>query len=565
MSANAPLQVVLYWHMHQPEYRDRRTGKYYLPWTYLHVIKDYVDMAAHLEAHPQARVVVNFTPTLLEQIGDYAQQLNDYLEHGSALNDPMLEALVSPVLPETPEERLQLINNCLRANEDRVIHRFSHYKRLAEIAAWLEQHQHSIKYIDEQYLIDLLVWFHLAWLGETVRRNNVLIQDMIEKGSGFTVHDRNELVRVIAGLCNEVIPRYRKLAEQGQVELSMTPYAHPIMPLLQDIESATEAMPDTALPHCRHYPDGENRTRWHIEKGIEVFKSFFGLTPRGCWPSEGSISAATLGLLNEYGFAWAASGESVLHNSIRKSELKLDCIHRAYRHQDNNMACFFRDDGLSDLIGFNYSDWHADDAVANLIHHLQNIAHACKDKADTVVSIILDGENAWEYYPENGYYFLDHMYRALVEDPGINLTTYSDVLGNNPEAASLPAIVAGSWVYGTFSTWIGDKDKNRAWDMLCEAKKAFDRVAGSGQLDAAQLEQAEKQLAICEGSDWFWWFGDYNPTGSVKDFDHLYRLQLFDLYTLLGLEPPEDLGNPISHGSGAPARGGVMRRGSEHA
>jgi alpha-amylase/alpha-mannosidase (GH57 family) len=565
MSDKLPLNVVLYWHMHQPEYRDHRTGKYFLPWTYLHVIKDYVDMAAHLEAHPDAKAVVNFTPTLLEQIDNYNHQLKKYLEKGSALNDPMLEALVSPVLPESPEQRHELIRHCLRANEDRLINRFEPYKHLASIAGWLDKQPHSIIYIDDQYLIDLLVWFHLAWLGETVRRTNPRIKELMAKATGYTVHDRNDLVRIIAELSADIIGRYKTLAERGQIELSMTPYAHPIIPLLIDIESATEAMPDALLPHCRHYPDGVNRTHWHIDKGIEVFKKYFGVTPRGCWPSEGSISEATLQLLAERGFEWAASGETVMHNSIHKSGEYIDCVHRGYRYKKADIACFFRDDGLSDLIGFNYSEWHADDAAANLVHHLENIAGACKGNNNATVSIILDGENAWEYYPENGYYFLDSMYRALLQCPDIRLTTYSEILSGKPELTSLSHVVAGSWVYGTFSTWIGEPDKNHAWDLLCDAKKAFDNVISSGKLDTKQRAHAEKQLAICEGSDWFWWFGDYNPADSVKDFDHLYRLQLFNLYMLLGMDPPDNLGAVISHGTGAPVRGGAMRRGTDQA
>jgi alpha-amylase/alpha-mannosidase (GH57 family) len=267
--------------------------------------------------------------------------------------------------------------------------------------------------------------------------------------------------------------------------------------------------------------------------------------------------------LGEYGFNWCASGEAVLRNSLARAEHKgSHCIHKAYRSGDSDTLCFFRDDGLSDLIGFSYADWHADDAVANLLHHLENIAAACKGEEAPIVSIIMDGENAWEYYPNNAYYFLSALYEGLAKHKGINLTTYSDYLAASPPDAALPQLVAGSWVYGTFSTWIGMKDKNRAWDMLAEAKRSADtRLAG--ELEPQLREQIEQQLAICEGSDWFWWMGDYNPVDSVRDFDLLFRRHLANLYLLLGEEPPASLSSVISHGSGAPAMGGVMRRGSE--
>jgi alpha-amylase/alpha-mannosidase (GH57 family) len=566
MSDKPKINLALYWHMHQPEYRDPYAGRYTLPWTYLHIIKDYVDMAAHLEAHPKAYTVVNFTPTLLEQIEDYQKQFDYYRQHGDGFHDPLLEALASPLFPQQHEQRMMLVKQCTRANEQRLIQRFPVFQRLAQMAEWLQEHPDTIHYISDQYLADLLTWYHLAWLGETVRRNDTRIIALIEKAMHFSLHDRNTLLHVMAELVAGVIDRYKALAERGQVELSMTPYAHPIMPLLLDISSARQAMPDVDLPSLSAYPGGEQRSRWHIEHGIEVFERFFGFRPKGCWPAEGSVSEETIALLSEYGFTWLASGETVLRNSLKRSGSELakkgQCVHRAYQYDSTAAACFFRDDGLSDLIGFTYSTWHADDAVANLVHHLENIADACKDE-HALVSIILDGENAWEFYPENGYYFLDALYRTLSEHKRIRLTTYSDYLQREPERHTLRDVVAGSWVYGTFSTWIGDKDKNHGWDMLGEAKRAYDHHVKTNNIAPDKLELINRQLAICEGSDWFWWFGDYNPSDTVNDFDYLYRLQLSDLYLLLGLEPPDYLSEAFSHGSGAPAMGGAMRPGKE--
>ena len=566
MSDKQKLNVVLYWHMHQPEYRDLRTGIYHLPWTYLHIIKDYVDMAAHLEAIPAAKAVVNFTPTLLEQIDDYASQVNNYFAHGSAILDPMLDALIQPVLPNGKEQRLALIKQCLRANEERLINRYPEYRQLADIAEWLDTHPDSIIYVHDQFIADLLVWFHLAWLAETAKRSDLRISKLIKKGNAFSLHDRNELLRIIGELCGNVIHRYRMLAERGQVELSMTPYAHPIMPLLLDVNSARDAIPDVQLPHFDAYPGGYERVEWHIEKGLEVFEKYFGFKPQGCWPSEGSVSEETIRQLDHHGFKWLASGDTVLHNSLKhnESEQENPCLHSAYQYDNTSTACFFRDDGLSDLIGFNYSTWHADDAVANLVHHLESIDQQCNSREDTIVSIILDGENAWEFYPENGYHFLSALYETLSQHSDINLTTYSEFLSRQPKHNQLSRIVAGSWVYGTFSTWIGDVDKNKGWDMLADAKNAYDKQLKERSFSDDELECIVTQLAICEGSDWFWWFGDYNPSDSVTDFDYLYRLQLSNLYMLLGLEPPDYLSESFSHGGGTPAAGGVMRHGQEH-
>ncbi len=564
MSAESRLKVVLCWHMHQPNYLDRESGQYILPWTYLHTTKDYVDMAAIIEAVPGAKAVVNFAPTLLEQIEDYSRQITGYLENGSPLRDPLLAALVTPAPPTDSENRLRLIKACLRANEKRLINRFPHFKMLAELAKCIDEQPLAMHYIAGQYVADLVVWYHLAWLGETVRRSDKRVKALMEKKSGFTQHDRRELLTVIGEIISGTVGRYRALAEAGRVELSVTPYAHPILPLLLDLNSAREAMPDVRLPSLASYPGGEARVRWHIREGVRVFQQHFGMAPRGCWPSEGGVSRATLQLLSEAGFEWVATGEGVLRSSLQRSNLgHLGCIHRPYQISDANIACFFRDDGLSDLIGFTYADWHGDDAVNNLVHHLENIAAACHGEPNRVVSIIMDGENAWEYYPENGYHFLSALYQRLAEHPAIELTTFSECLDAGVEPTALPELVAGSWVYGTFSTWIGEPDKNRAWDLLGEAKRAFDKTVQARKITGKRLLEAERQLGICEGSDWFWWFGDYNPAESVRDFDRLFRLQLAELYRLIHEEPPNQLAQVISHGGGRPEAGGVMRRGKE--
>jgi alpha-amylase/alpha-mannosidase (GH57 family) len=347
------------------------------------------------------------------------------------------------------------------------------------------------------------------------------------------------------------------------VELCMSPYAHPIVPLLLDITSAREAMPDIHLPVTTEYPGGDARAQWHLQKGLESFERVFERKPVGLWPSEGGVSQQALQLFADNGFRWVASGGSVLHNSYDAQDES--CSHHTFRFGEIPIDCFFRDDGLSDLIGFTYSDWHAEDAVANLIEHMENIANACPDRNDCVISIILDGENAWEYYPKNGHYFLNQLYSSLAEHPDLQLTTYEQFLTEkSPQPTHEEKLVAGSWVYGTFSTWIGDSEKNRGWEILVEAKRTFDEQLAAGHLTPKEIEAAERQLAICEGSDWFWWFGDYNPSATVGQFDQLYRMHLANLYQMLKVEAPPHLGEVISRGGGSPAAGGVMRHHSEN-
>ncbi len=563
MPAENPMSVVLCWHMHQPEYRNMRTGSIHLPWTYLHAMKDYVDMAAHLEMVPGARAVVNFAPILLEQIEDYVEQVTAYLQGHGAIRDPVLAELAEPALPGNDPARLRLMQDCLRANRERMIDRFAPYQRLATMAEWYAAHPQSLIYATNQFLADLLVWYHLSWLAESARRTDPRIKRLEDKACNYTLHERRELLQIILEQLSSIVPRYRALAASGQVELCMSPYAHPIVPLLLDLNSAREAMPDAPLPIATAYPGGADRARWHLKQGRETFQRVFGQQPTGIWPSEGGVSQDALQLFADDGFTWVASGGSVLDNSHQAHSKS--CSHRVYRFGDADIDCVFRDDGLSDLIGFTYSDWHAEDAVANLVGHMENIAELCPDRDNCLISIILDGENAWEYYPENGYYFLHHLYKTLAEHPHLQLNTFADFVSEkSPQPAHEDKLVAGSWVYGTFSTWIGNTDKNRGWELLVEAKHCFDAQVSSGSMSTQEIAAAEKQLAICEGSDWFWWFGDYNPSATVSQFDQLYRMHLANLYQMINVEAPPYLSDVISRGGGQPSRGGVMRHHSEH-
>lgn len=570
--ANGQLNVVLCWHMHQPWYRNGLDGEYRLPWVYLHGIKDYSDMAAHLEKHSRMRSVVNFAPVLLEQIDDYAQQLSAFLSKGAPIQDKLLNLLagVEPV-PADTAARAELIAECQRCHAPTMIHTHAPFQRLFKMIGATDESgvgsKHfrcSLVYVSDQYFLDLLTWYHLAWLGQSLQ-DLPTVQRLMQQGGEFSAADRRDLLGVIRDCLANLIPRYRKLAECGQVELSMTPYMHPIVPLLNDFNNLRCSLPDAPVPQTTHYPDGEARSRWHLQQGIDVFQRYFGMKPQGVWLSEGGISEDAVSLLDELGIRWTASGEGVWRNSCRLSgyngedEHSKRSLFMPYQQADSKVRVFFRDDGLSDLIGFKYSTWHARDAVADFVQHLENIAVFLNHNASNqVVSIILDGENAWEYYPKNGAYFLDALYAVLSNSDQIKMVTFAEA--SNLPIRTLPAICAGSWVYGSFSTWIGSPDKNRGWDYLAAAKVAFDEVMTAGTLDTQQQALASRQLGICEGSDWFWWFGDYNPADSVRDFERLFRQQLRKLYEMLGVDAPAYLDKPMSQGGAGAENAGTMRR-----
>jgi alpha-amylase/alpha-mannosidase (GH57 family) len=563
VAAPARLPVVLLWHMHQPQYRDALTGQYVLPWTYLHAIKDYTDMAAHLEDNPAARAVVNFTPVLLDQLDELSHRVSQHLVEGSPLPDPVLGLLGPDPIPTEPQARLELLQACLRAHRKNLIERFPPYLTLVGCAEQCASLEH-ISWASDALIHDLAVWFHLAWMGETVRRTDARVAALSGQASGFTPAQRRQLLELIGELLTGIIPRYRRLRESGQCELSVTPYSHPILPLLFDFNAARDSVPDAHLPQHPGYPGGAERAQWHVAAAIRSFEKYFGARPAGCWPAEGAVNDATLRLLDAHGFGWAASGATVLRAALAANHLSpdaTDSYNRPYQLPGTRLKCFFREEGLSDLIGFTYSSWHGDDAANNLVHDLVEMAEGRNTSGPThAVLIALDGENAWEYYPFNGYWFLKAMYANLAANPQLELMTLSECVARGIQPVPLGRVPAGSWVHGTLATWIGDAAKNLGWDLLCEAKLAFDEVLATGTLDEAAQAAATRQLALCESSDWFWWFGDYNPQLAVSQFDRLYRRQLLTLYRLLGRAAPEALARSISTGSGDMENGGVMRR-----
>jgi len=564
------LDLVLVWHMHQPDYRDPATGEYRAPWVYLHALKDYADMAAHLEAKPAMRAVVNIVPVLLEQLEDYAAQFA-----AGALRDPLLRLLAKPVAAAySAEERALVFGQCFHANHAQLIAPYPAYRRLHDLAlAAGDDARDGAGYLSDRYLADLVTWYHLAWTGETVRRAHPLLPELMATGTGFTDAQRAALLATIGEVVTSIVPRYRRLEDGGVIELTTSPATHPIGPLLLDFECAREARPGLPLPAAPRYPGGRARLDRQIDDALAGHASRFTRAADGLWPPEGAVSDAFVQALDGRAVRWIASGSQVLGNSLRHAgrELGPAAMTRPYRLPSlaHDVVCLFRDDLLSDLIGFEYRKWHSGDAAGHFVGELESLAARTAPAPRPLVTVIVDGENAWEYYPYNGYFFVNDLYERLAAHPSIRPCTMREWLGWRDAALAagepdpcgeLPGLVAGSWVFGDLTTWIGAPDKNRAWDLLCEAKAAFDATLAEGRLDGAQVAEATRHLAVAESSDWTWWFGDYNPAESVARFDALFRATLVRLYQSLAMPPPPALDAPVSLGNATAPSDGAIRR-----
>ncbi len=546
-----PIDIILLWHMHQPYYKDPLKDEYILPWTYLHAVKDYYDMAAVVDEVPGARAVFNFVPSLLEQLEDYAS--------GSAV-DPFLQHGRMNPADMGDEQRLFVINNFFAANRQRLIEPNRRYFELFLLAGGEagQAGEPQLRQFRDQDILDLQVCFFLAWTGEAARRRYPELQKLAAKGRGYTMDDKELLFGCHGRILRAIIPLYRKLHAEGKIELSVTPYFHPILPLLCDIKSAAVAMPKAHLPVSSFRCPEDARSQ--IDAGIACFTRVFGFPPAGSWPSEGSVSDRALAEIAEAGLSWAATDEGVLSASLGGLGIGREALYHPYLFagRERDLALFFRDHTLSDLIGFTYTQWEEQRAVADFVDRVRAIATNVHDAR--VVPVILDGENAWEYYPDNGYHFLKGLYEALVAMEGVRMSTCGEVISAGI-SRRLQHIHPGSWINANYGIWIGHPEENRAWDLLARAREdavnGNERVAGLLSRGVTDLDGDDEAVRICralfaaEGSDWFWWYGDDHFSPHSDQFDLLFRRHLISVYRLLGGDIPPELYEPIKKKSPA--------------
>lgn len=542
------------WHMHQPDYRHPVSGHFTRPWVLLHAIKDYADMASHLERHPGVRCTVNFVPALLDQIEDYCEQLAS-----RQWRDPLLRML-DAAQPDTlaEDDRRWLAEVAFQCHAPTMLEPFAPFRKLHDLMRCLQAHGgDGLNYLSGAYYADLATWCVLAWSGEALRREGGLIPALMAKGSDFALAERRALLAELGRVMQALLPRYRALAERGQIELSCSPEQHPLAPLLLDFQVAREAWPACELPAAPDYPGGSARVQAQLAAAQESHRRRFGQPAAGLWPPEGALSPAFVRQIAAAGFQWTASGQGVLaHSAGQQASTGLPW--QAPEGLGDELTVFFRNDRLSDLIGFEYAKWNGQEAARHFLTELHTLR---RPGGQEFIPVFLDGENAWAYYSYNAWHFFTELYQALERSEDIRTVTLSAACAAHRERrVRLPQLVSGSWVHGTLSTWIGSPDKNRAWELLCELKQSVDRVLDSGRVAPQRRAAVLHRLAICETSDWFWWLGDYNPPMTVAYFDALYRDNLKAVYVLLDLPVPAGLGHPISQGGGAPETAGTMRR-----
>ena len=546
------LRVVVLWHQHQPFYKDLVTGEYRLPWVRLHALKDYYGMVKLLEEFPQVHQTFNLVPSLMVQIEDYAA--------GTA-RDPFLRVAARAAQELTGEERRFALQYLFQANPQHLIGRYPRYRELwNRFRGSGSDPERAERYFQLQDFTDLQVLSQLAWFDEFFLEEPE-IAGLVRKGRGYSLEDQRFVIAQQQRLCARVLPEHREAAQQGRVELSTSPFYHPILPLISDTHSAALSVPGLPLPQNRfRHPEDARR---QLELGLDLHQKVFGSRPRGMWPSEGSVSEEVLRMAAAVGVNWTASDEGVLSRSLGMSFMrdgqgrmpdaasrKMYTVHR-YESGETAIHLIFRDHAISDLIGFVYSGVPPQEAAAHLLESIRQAARPILESGlDAVVPIILDGENAWEYYPKSGREFLRRFYEGLGKDRMIEAVTVSEAVERHKSVDVLTSVVPGSWINANFNVWIGSPEDNQSWDYLYHARNFF--AQASANCSAEQRRLAQEEIFIAEGSDWNWWYGPEHHSANDRDFDELYRKHLSNVYQALGATPPDYLAQPIMRGSVEP-------------
>ena len=540
------VSLALFWHQHQPYYPDDVSGENPMPWVRLHGTKDYLGMALHLDEVPEFRCTINLVPSLLLQLEGYVL--------GTA-SDRHLDVSRMPADGLSKDDAFYLVDNFFMAFPDAMIRPHSRYWELYQMRGLgVSTGEQALPRFRERDLRDLQVWSNLAWFHPLLFEKDPELAEFLEKGRNYSEIEKTWLLNKQRSLLAEIVPLHRKLAERGQVELSTTPFYHPILPLLFDKRLAREAMPDVRLPvHQESYLED---AEVHVARAIESHRRHFGHEPRGMWPSEGSVCQAMLPMLAKHGIQWIATDEEILsgtlggkvHRDSRGHVRHPELLYRPWTVSEggHDLAIVFRDHALSDQIGFHYQRSPGPSAAHDFLGKLHGIGDACKGHGSTLVPVILDGENCREYYPDGGVSFLRSLYQQAVSDPQVQPVTISQFLADNPPKETLPRPFSGSWISHNFDIRIGHDEDNLALHALHEARVFLKNEAVIGQHDPVALARAWDELYIAEGSDWFWWFGDDHSIALDALFDHLFRKHLRNIYVLLGQEPPRILFTPIS-------------------
>jgi len=526
--------TAFWWHQHQPYYKADVDGDFQMPWVRLHGVKDYIGMANLISEFPKIKANINLTPSLLLQIDDYINN------RGS---DKAFKISKKSFSDLENGDKKYLIDNFFNINKN-LIKQFLMYEELFEKRKYFKVLNDSSNRLSHSQIIDLIVLFNLSWIHKTEIDSDSKLKEISEKGSNFTEEEKNYVLDKHIEILKKIVPKHRELADKEQIEITTTPFYHPILPLLMNMDSVKVAMPNVVLPKNKFSLIEDAQVQ--LKKGLKFVKSLLNIEINGIWPSEGSVSEDILPLLAENNIKWFGTDKNILKKTVEYYGLKNDFNHfRPYSisFNDKKISVIFRDTELSDLVGFIYQNWQAEKAAEDLVMKIESKASSSEVK---LVSIILDGENAWEYFPDNGIKFLRKLYTLISESDIIETVRISDFLNQFPPQSEIKKIYPGSWINSNFHIWIGHSEDRKGWEYLFNVRKDLsDILKTDSSITEENKNKALEEIYIAEGSDWYWWYGDDHFSGLDEEFDRLFRTHLKNVYKYLNREYPEFLDQPI--------------------
>ncbi len=531
------LSIAFYWHMHQPVYQ--LDSVYLMPWARLHAVKDYLDMALLLERHPNLKLNFNLVPALIDEIIDYAE--NDFHDIHSSLT-------VTPVEELSDSEKEYILKNFFSAEYETMIFHHPTYRKLFK-KRFAKKEININDFTDQEYS-DLMALFNLAWIDPTHLSRFPELRQIAAKEKGFTLKDREKIIELHRHIIAQIIPTYREYIKQGRIELTTSPYNHPILPILCDYETAIK---DASVKD--NLPESMNLTEdayAQVKKAIDRVEEVFGVKPKGIWASEHCLTTKVLELLSDLGIKWTVSDESILSKTINFEFIRdfrgnlEDPYHLLkvynYKTDSSDIDVVFRDSSISNLINFEYANINSKNAAEDLYNKIKLMQSKLLVSPDSshLLTIAQDGENCWERYKGDGAEFLNTLYSLIEKDPTLETVLISNYIDNDKNKRPIEGIYPGSWINKDFLFWIGDPVKNLAWNYLATVRDDIKRIA-EGFPDSAAVEAAMNEIYIAEGSDWFWWYGEPNNSGQDNVFDYLFREHLKNAYKFLDSAYPEFL------------------------
>jgi len=543
MSVGKKLSIAFHWHMHQPVYQLTADGDYLMPWVRLHGVKDYLDMVLISAKFKKLKLNFNLVPVLLDSLIDYGEK--DYHDIHSRLT-------VTGVSELTDEDKEFILNNFFDANYSSMIYHHSAYNTLYQKRFATETV--DVKDFSDQEYSDIMAWFNLAWIDPIYKNMFPELKKIIQKGINYTIQDRYDIIEIHRKIIRLIIPTYKEYLEKGKIEITTSPYYHPILPILLDAKSAQKNLlvQDGCLGDLSMAEDAKLQTKYALDR----VEQLFGKRPTGIWPSEHCISPQELELFKELGIKWTISDEGILAKSIdfefvRDFKGYLEDPYflmksYAYKTKNSEINLIFRDSVLPNLISFEYANHDPKVAAGDLYDRIKVIQNKLQSSPDSnhLLTIAMDGENCWENYLEDGAVFLNKLYSYIEKDESLETVLISEYLEKEKKHRPLKKIHSGSWINKNFQLWVGEPVKNLAWTYLKQVKE--DLVAFIKDFPLHEnLSLAYRELMIVQGSDWFWWYGDPNDSGQDHIFDYLFREHLKNVYRYLGVEPPAYLSSPL--------------------